>query len=115
MAARTFAQHDEHAARELVERFVRVRALVIRDHTGRGVGIEVVIGDKRGMSVHEPRDRPQRHLNAGEGFGIRCLDARVVHHLTESEDLARMLCHERPHVRSRDARARLLVRERRHA
>ncbi len=115
MAARTLAQHHVHAARQLVERLLGNRRLVVGDNTRRGIGIEVLAGNERRMAVDLLGRRLVGSIDASAGLGIDHKDARQVHHLAQAKNVARMLGKKRLHVSSGNHSARLLIGQRGHA
>ena len=115
MAARTLAQHHVHAARQLVERLLGNRRLVVGNNTRRGIGIEVLAGNERRMAVDLLGRRLVGSIDASAGLGIGHKDARQVHHLAQAKNVARMLGKKRLHVSSGNHSARLLIGQRGHA
>ena len=115
MAARTFAQHHIHAAGQLVECLLGNRRLMISDNARRGIGIEVLAGNERRMAVNLPGRRLVGSIDASTGLGIGHKDARQVHHLAQTKDIARMLGKKRLHIGSRNNGTGLLVGQRGHA
>ena len=115
MAARTFAQHHVHAARQLVERLLGNRRLVVGDNARCGIGVEVLTGNERRMAVNLPGRRLVGSINASTGLGVGHKDARQVHHLAQTKDIARMLGKKRLHIGSRNNGTGLLIGQRGHA
>ena len=115
VAARPLAEHEVHAAGELVERLDGIGALMVGDDARRRIGVEVCARHERRVPVYQAGDGVARRRDARERLPVCREDAGGVHHLAETEDLPGMRRHERAHVRRRDLGARLLVRQRRHA
>ena len=115
MAARTFAQHHVHAARQLVECLLGNRRLMVSDNTCCGIGVEVLAGNERRVTVNLLGRRLVGSIDASAGLGIGHKDARQVHHLAQAKNVARMLGKKRLHVSSGNHSARLLIGQRGHA
>ena len=96
MAARTFAQHHVHAARQLVECLLGNRRLMVSDNTCCGIGVEVLAGNERRVTVNLLGRRLVGSVDSSAGLGIGHKDARQVHHLAQAKDIARMLGKKTP-------------------
>ena len=115
MAARAFAQHHVHAARQLVERLLGNRRLVVGDNTCCGIGVEVLTGNERRVAVNLLGRRLVGSIDASTGLGVGHKDARQVHHFAQTKDIAWMLGKKRLHIGSRNNGTGLLVGQRGHA
>ena len=76
MAARAFAQHHVHATRQLVECLFGNRRLVVGDNTCCGIGVEVLAGNERGVTVDLLGRRLVGSVDTSTGLGIGHKDAR---------------------------------------
>ena len=115
MAARTLAQHHVHATRQLVERLLGNRRLVVGDNARRSIGIEVLAGNERCMAVNLLGRRLVSGVDASTGLGVGHKDTRQVHHLAQAKNIARILGKKRLHVSGGNHSARLLIGQRGHA
>ena len=115
MAARTLAQHHIHAARQLVECLLGNRRLMVSDNTCCGIGVEVLAGNERRVTVNLLGRRLVGSVDSSAGLGIGHKDARQVHHLAQAKDIARMLGKKRLHVSGGNHSACLLIGQRGHA
>ena len=115
VAARALTQHHIHAAGQLVECLLGNRRLVVGDNARRGIGVEVLAGNERRMAVDLLGWRLVGSIDAGAGLGIGHKDARQVHHLAQTKDIARMLGKKRLHIGGGNDGAGLLVGQRGHA
>ena len=101
MAARAFAQYHIHAAGQFVECLLGNRRLVVGDNARRGIGVEVLAGNKWRMAVDLLGRRLVGSIDASAGLGIGHKDARQVHHFAQTKDIARMLGKKTPAYRRR--------------
>ena len=115
VAARALTQHHIHAARQLVERLLGNRRLVVGDNTCRGIGVEVLTGNERRVAVNLLGRRLVGSIDASTGLGVGHKDARQVHHFAQTKNVARMLGKKRLHISSRNNGTGLLVGQRGHA
>ena len=109
MAARTLAQHHVHAARQLVERLLGNRRLVVGDNACCSIGVEVLAGNERGMAVDLLGRRLVSGIDASAGLGIGHKNAQKVHHFAQAKDIARIFGKKRLHIGSGDDGTGLLV------
>ena len=115
VAARTLAQHHIHAAGQFIERLLGNRRLVVGDNARRGIGVEVLAGNKWRMAVDLLGRRLVGSIDASAGLGIGHKDARQVHHFAQTKDIARMLGKKRLHIGGGNHSTRLLIGQRGHA
>ena len=109
MAARTLAQHHVHATRQLVERLLGNRRLVVGDNASRGIGVEVLAGNERRMAVDLLGRRLVSRIDASTGLGVGHKDTRQVHHFAQTKDITRIFGKKRLHIGSSDDGTSLLV------
>ena len=82
---------------------------MVGDNARCGIGVEILAGNKRSMAVDLFGRRLIGSVNASAGLGIGHKDARQVHHLAQTKDIARMLGKKRLHIGSGDDGTGLLV------
>ena len=88
---------------------------MVSDNTCCGIGVEVLAGNERRVTVNLLGRRLVGSIDASAGLGIGHKDARQVHHLAQPKDIARMLGKKRLHVSGGNHSACLLIGQRGHA
>ena len=88
---------------------------MVGDNTRRSIGVEVLAGNEWRMAVDLLGQRLVGSIDAGAGLGIGHKDARQVHHLAQTKDIARMLGKKRLHIGGGNHGTGLLVGQRGHA
>ena len=82
---------------------------MVGDNARRGIGIEILAGNERRMAVDLFGRRLVGSVDASAGLGIGHKDARQVHHLAQTKDIARMLGKKRLHIGGGDNGTGLLI------
>ena len=82
---------------------------MVGDNTRRGIGVEILAGNKRSMTVNLLGRRLVGSIDASAGLGVGHKDTRQVHHFAQTKDVARMLGKKRLHIGSGDDGTGLLV------
>ena len=88
---------------------------MVSDNTCCGIGVEVLAGNERRVTVNLLGRRLVGSIDASAGLGIGHKAARQDHHLAQAKNVARMLGKKRLHVSSGNHSARLLIGQRGHA
>ena len=88
---------------------------MVSDNARCGIGVEILAGNERGVTVDLLGRRLVGSVDTSTGLGIGHKDARQVHHLAQAKDITRMFGKKRLHIGGGNHSACLLIGQRGHA